>query len=59
MVACSEAWENSPTPVPKREVEWIRLSGLARLSDESVRVEYHRVLVDLRIVHEVPAYSRE
>ena len=54
-----EAWDNSPAPVPKSEVEWIRLGGLARLSDESVRIEYHRVLVDLRIVHEVPAHSRE
>ena len=50
---------DSPAPVSKGEVERIGLGGLARLVDETVRVEHHGVLVDLRVMHEVPTYSRE
>ena len=48
-----------PATVAKGEVKRIGLGGLSRLSNETVRVEHHRVLVDFRIVHEVPAYIRE
>ena len=50
---------DSPAPVAKGEVERIGLGSLARLGDEMDQVERHGVLVDTRVVHEVPAYSRE
>ena len=50
---------DSPASVSKGEVERIGLGGHARLVDETVRVEHHGVLVDLRVMHEVPTCSRE
>ena len=50
---------DSPVPVAKGEVKWIRLSRLARLGDETIWVEQHGFLVDIRVVHEVSVYSRE
>src|SRR6266702_7082545 len=46
-----------PAPVTKCEGEWIRLGGLARLRDETVRVELHGILVDFGVVQEVPVCS--
>ena len=50
---------DSPAPVAKCDIEWIGLGRLARLRDETVRVEHHGVLVDFGVVHEVPTCSRE
>ena len=45
---------HSPASVAKGDVEGIGLGGLAGQRNETIRVEGHRVLVDLGIVHEVP-----
>jgi hypothetical protein len=50
---------DSPAPVAKGEVKRIGLGRFARLGDETVRVEHHGVLVDLRVMHEVPTCNRE
>ena len=44
----------SPASVAEGKVKRIRLRGLAGLSDQAIRVEGHRVLVYLGIMHEVP-----
>ena len=44
----------SPPSVAKGKVEGIGLRGLARFSDQAIRVEGHWVLVYLGIMHEVP-----
>ena len=44
----------SPASVAEGKVERIRLRGLAGLSDQAIRVEGHRVLVNLGVMHEVP-----
>lgn len=50
---------DSPAPIAKCESERIGLGRLARLRDQTLRVEHHGVLVDFGVVHEVPACSRE
>lgn len=44
----------SPASVAEGKVERIRLRGLAGLGDQAIRVEGHRVLINLRVMHEVP-----
>jgi hypothetical protein len=44
----------SPASVAEGKVEGIGLRGLAGLSDQAIRVESHRVLVYLGVMHEVP-----